>query len=237
MNKQERQKLILDMLNLHTVLDVQSLSEKMKVSSVTIRTDLSNMQKKGLVVRCHGGVMKPENTIENLKDKNFEAEYVNKNKILIAEKAENLIKNNMTISIGSGTTNAVFAEKIALSQVKGLTVVTNNLFAINYLSKNEEITLIVIGGKYIKNNNSTFKTDISDILDYIKIDITFTGADGIDETGVTSKHEGFSMSNELSKNAKKTVVLTESFKIGKRFFNHVVKNEQIDLIITEKIDF
>lgn len=234
MNKHERRKVILDMLNKHGVLDVQQLSEKLQVSSVTIRTDLSDMQRNGLVVRCHGGVMKPEDTLIPIMKQHFNASYVNKSKIVIADKALNRIEDNMTISIGSGTTNAVLAEKISLSKIKGLTVVTNNLFAINFLSQNQDITLIVIGGKYIRNNHSTFKADISDILDFIKIDITFTGADGLDETGVTSKHEGFSMSSELSKSAKRTIVLTESFKLGKRFFNHVVNKDEIEEVITEK---
>ena len=64
----------------------------------------------------------------------------------------------------------------------------------------------------------------------------FTGADGLDETGVTSMHEGFSLSATLSKYTSKVIVLTESFKIGKRKQNKVLPLESIDVIITESFN-
>lgn len=49
-------------------------------------------------------------------------------------------------------------------------------------------------------------------------------------------HEGFSLSATLSKYTSKVIVLTESFKIGKRKQNKVLPLESIDVIITESFN-
>ena len=56
MYKIERQEKILDYINKNNRASIAELSEMFKVSKVTIRTDLEDLEGKNLVNKTHGGV-------------------------------------------------------------------------------------------------------------------------------------------------------------------------------------
>ena len=57
MYQEERQKKILKYVNENKKISVKELSELLDTSVVTIRSDISKLQDKGLLIRSHGGVM------------------------------------------------------------------------------------------------------------------------------------------------------------------------------------
>ena len=56
---QERHREILSLLRKHRRLDVQALTEKLGISTATLRRDLSHLDRTDQVLRVHGGVMLP----------------------------------------------------------------------------------------------------------------------------------------------------------------------------------
>lgn len=233
MNEHERRLKIWEMVQEQGSVYVNKLSEIFEVSKVTIRGDLEQLEKEGLAKRFRGGITK--NTLSSAKNinQNDDREEIKK---AIAKKAISYINDYDNIIIGSGTTNESLAYEIAHSDLKGLTIITNNLMAINHLCRNKALNLIVLGGRYTHGNGSTYGEEAEKSIEGMKVDVMFTGADGLDETGVTSMHEGFSLSATLSRYSKKVIVLTEKFKIGKRKQNKVLPLESIDTIITESFD-
>lgn len=237
MNEHERRLKIWQLMQEKGSVFVNDLSEHFCISKVTIRSDLEQLEKKGLGQRFRGGLTLNSNSIVSvsvddiISDKETDKE---KNKKAIAKKALSYIKDYDNIILGSGTTNLVLAEVIAKSGLKGLTIITNNLMAIQSLCQNKDISLIVLGGKFTHGNSSTYGVEAEKSVEGMKVDIMFTGADGVDETGVTSMHEGFSLSATLSKYSNKVVVITESFKLGRRKHSKVLPLNAIDVIITNK---
>ena len=68
-----RQNKILDILGKGDVSSVVSLSETLKVSSVTIRQDLNYLEGEGLLKRVHGGaVLKDADDLSNRLGYNYE---------------------------------------------------------------------------------------------------------------------------------------------------------------------
>ena len=51
----ERRRVILEIIKNKKVVSVQSLSQELKTSVVTIRRDLDFLSEKGLIIRSHGG--------------------------------------------------------------------------------------------------------------------------------------------------------------------------------------
>jgi len=233
MNEHERRLKIWEMVQEHGSVYVNNLSEIFNVSKVTIRGDLEHLEKEGLAKRFRGGITKNTLSSANSVKKDDDRE---KTKKEIAKKALSYINSYDNIILGSGTTNECLAYEIAKSDLKGLTIITNNLMAINHLCRNKNINLIVLGGRYTHGNGSTYGEEAEKSIEGMKVDVMFTGADGLDETGVTSMHEGFSLSATLSKYSAKVIVLTESFKIGKRKQNKVLPLENINLVLTESFD-
>ena len=71
MTKDERQSLILDLLMQQDSLLVTDLSEQLNVSSVTIRKDLTELEKKKKLYRNHGNaiLIDPKREIKNVSEK------------------------------------------------------------------------------------------------------------------------------------------------------------------------
>lgn len=123
-------------------VSVHDLTERLGVSRVTVRKDLTFLEEQGFLMRTHGGAVLAENSY---RDKYFlsRKEIFTGEKKKIAEKAADLILEDDTIYLDSGSTVTYLAREIA---GKSIRVVTNNLDIINILSGLEDIVLISIGG-------------------------------------------------------------------------------------------
>lgn len=237
MNAPERRKKIVDIVNHKGTISVSDLSKELETSEVTIRSDIKFLSEKNLLVRFYGGATSLQKGSISQPNGGVVLSQENSRKSIqrdIAKKAMALIKNHDTIIIGSGTTNAILAEEIVKKGFSSLTVITNNIMAITTLHQNKNIILIVLGGRVAQGNSSTYSDIAEKAIENMKIDFMFTGADGLDESGVTSNHEGFSLSATLARYSREVIVITESFKLGKRCMNKVLELDQISKIITEK---
>lgn len=237
MNAPSRRKIIVDLVNEKGTVYVSELSKTLSTSEVTIRSDIKYLSDKNLLVRFYGGATSLEKgKITPLPDTEVKENVRKEAQLKIAKKALSFIKNHDTIIIGSGTTNATLAEEIVNKKFDSLTVITNNLTAISTLHKDKNIILIVLGGRVTNGNSSTYSDVAEKAIEHMKVDLMFTGADGLDESGVSSNHEGFSLSATLAKYSHKVIVITESFKVGKRCLNKVLELDQISTIIIDKTD-
>ena len=53
--KEERYKIILEKLNKQEIINVEELSRELNVAKMTIRRDLTELEKKGVLKKVHGG--------------------------------------------------------------------------------------------------------------------------------------------------------------------------------------
>ena len=66
MDIDERKQKIIEMLNKNSKVKVNELSELFKISEVTIRMDLADLEAKGLLSRVHGGAVSSYRTYFNM---------------------------------------------------------------------------------------------------------------------------------------------------------------------------
>ena len=141
---QERRNLILEMLKRNERVDVLELCEKFDVTGATIRTDLKELEKKGLLKRTHGGAIRLEYD-RTLEDTPLERE-ITEEKRKIARKAIELIEDNDVIGIDTGTTCTTFAEELIQSNKKNLSILTYDLRIALMVSENTSYNVQVLGG-------------------------------------------------------------------------------------------
>lgn len=129
MLSEERKVLILEYINSHKTVSVTELIKKFHASEATIRRDLTEMDKKGLISKVHGGAVSLQSQI--VADyKISEREEKNRDeKIVIAKYAASLINNNDLIFLDAGTTTSYLIDFI---EAVNITFVTN---AINHAQK------------------------------------------------------------------------------------------------------
>lgn len=142
----ERQNSILNMLKENKRADVRGLARTLFVSEATVRRDLNEMQRLGLLERSHGGAVLVENADEVSifvrMNKN------SKEKERVASIALKHIPEFSSVFIDSSSTALALAERMDLSFK---TVVTNNLQTAITLSKKKNINLVLLGG-YVQYN-------------------------------------------------------------------------------------
>src|SRR4051812_11468670 len=142
---EERRRAVLELLEKQGRVTVDELTEQFGVSAVTARGDLDVLSTSGSLVRSHGGAVRPLNPVQDypleVKKSMYHAE-----KIRIARVATQLIQNQQTVILDSGTTCAEIAANLRRTKPMSLTVITHALNIAMELSRAPNVSLIMIGG-------------------------------------------------------------------------------------------
>ena len=120
MLSQERYKLILEKLDKESVVYLNDLVKYLNTSESTIRRDLTALDKLGLLRKVHGGATSIKDiNITTIDDKVENRQGLNINeKILIAEFAASLIKDNDFVYIDAGTTTEFLIDYIDIKLIQ-----------------------------------------------------------------------------------------------------------------------
>lgn len=228
----ERHNTILELLKQRGSILVSDLAEILKVSSVTIRKDLTLLEEKKMLYRTHGSaiLINPYINDRNVSEK----EKLNpEEKQAIGKAAASLIIPDDSIIIASGTTMFFLAREIRPSD--HLTVITSSINVTSILARQHNIDIIQLGGLVRNSSVSVVNEYAVKMLENFSCSKLFIGVDGIDPTyGLTTTNLlEASLNRAMIQAAQKTIVLTDSSKFGRRGFGKICGLEAIDQIITD----
>lgn len=222
----ERHNYILETLRQQGSVSVVDLANQLKVSSVTIRKDLTLLEGKEMLYRTHGSAILINPYI---KEKAYPEE-----KRLIGRYAASLITADDSILIASGTTMHALAREI---MPQGhLTVIAAAINVTNILARNKNINIIQLGG-FVRNSSVSVVGNYAEkMLENFSCSKLFMGVDGIDlDYGLTTTNMMEANLNQvMMQAAQKVVVLADSSKFGRRGFGKICDLDAIDHIITDK---
>ena len=232
MIKEKRHSIILDALSKQGSLTVSELVERLNVSSVTVRKDLTELEKLGKLYRSHGKAILINPHINNRS-------VIEKEKIAPEEKraigleAARLLDRDDSIIIASGST--VHALAHAIQPIHRLTVVSASLVVSEILATDESIDIIQLGGMLRHSSLSVVGQYSETILRDCSFSKLYLGVDGIDfEYGITTTDMREAELNKVMMNAaQKTIVLADSSKFGRRGFAKISDIEHVHTIITD----
>lgn len=224
---------ILNLISENGQVYVDELSEQFKVSEVTIRNDLDQLEQKNLLIRARGGAMKIEGRV-GVDYHLSEKDKLNYNeKIRIGVAASKLISDSEIVLIDSGTTTAELVKNIG--KIEDLTVITNALNIAVMLLNNPNVNLTIPGGYLRKNSQSLVGPMAERTLKNFYVDKAFLGVDGFDtKTGLYTPNIEEAHLNELMiQIAKEVILLTDSSKFKKKSFAFICPVEKIDIVVTD----
>ncbi|WP_084490471.1 DeoR/GlpR family DNA-binding transcription regulator [Niabella ginsenosidivorans] len=228
----ERHQHILGALKKKGSVQVVDLCQELNVSSVTIRKDLQFLEDKNQLFRTHGGAtltnpyIGDRSVIEKVGIKSAEKEK-------IGQYGASLIEPNDSILIASGTTVFYLAKNI---QPKGnVTVLTSALNVAIEIAHHPGIEVIQLGGIMRKTSSSVTGVYAEKILEDFSCSKLFLGVDGIDlEFGLTTSNiQEAQLNRKMIAAARKTIILADSSKFGKRAFGKICDLDGIEQIITD----
>ena len=227
-NTPQRRHAILALLNEQGEVSVDALARAFATSEVTIRKDLAELEKNGLLLRRYGGaVTMPQELIGE------PAQPVSPGKQAVARLAVGLIREHARIIIDSGSTTAAMIPQLGYKP--GLVVMTNSLSVANALRDIEhEPVLLMTGGTWDPHSESFQGQVAEQVLRSYDFDQLFIGADGIDlERGTTTFNELLGLSRVMAEVAREVIVMVESDKVGRRIPNLELPWSSVHTLITD----
>ena len=232
-----RRRAILEELIQHQAVRVAELSQAFGVSEVSVRRDLSHLERHGLLRRIHGGAV----PVSNAKAPSSQAvpsigAYAAE-KASIGRAAAELVRPGDRLLFDSGTTVLEVARQLPpdLRESGNLTVITSSLPIVRELGPCKGIHLILLGGVYLPQYEVVIGPPTIAQLNELHADKLFLGADGLTSArGVTTANV---LEAEVDRAAiaaaSQVIIVADSSKIGLIGLTTIMPLDDIKMLITD----
>ena len=231
---EDRRKGILELLSKTGKVKVSELSRLFNISEVTIRLDLAELEKGNLLERIHGGAVSTNKAYYSMNFDERIKKY-EKEKREIAKAAAELVEDNDTILINSGTTTFFIAQE--LKKLKALTVVTNSLIIAQELAHIQNFNVILLGGNYNYQYQFTYGDDAVRQIQKYKTDKLILSVDGVSaDFGLTTHHhQEVEVNRIMMERVNQVIIVADFSKIGRENFATISALDNVDTLITNSI--
>lgn len=219
-------------------ITVQELADEVGASSPSIRRDLSRLEKRGLILRTHGGAALVEPLLYEpfRHDTSFQSRErrAAEAKRRIGLAAAELVGETDVIGLTAGTTTTQVGR--SLRHRKGISVVTNALNIGMELCNQPSIKTMLTGGTLAWA--WTFALAGKPALDFLRdvhLDKAFIAVTGFDlQHGVTTlESDEAAVSLAMLRKAREVIVVADSSKIGHAGPAQICSIGQIHILVTD----
>ena len=233
--KRERIEQIAALIDKRGLLTLPQLAEFFpKVSEMTLRRDLFQLEAEGRIVRVRGGAksikdLQKTSGVPYAKNTNMNVD----EKQTIGAKASALIDEGVSVFIDGGTTALYFAKEMP---DVACTVFTTGIAVAQELAKKKNVTIHLLGGILKKDNLSTVTAVAPAYFEDVNFELAIISASAF------TPESGFSCDSlmeaeqlkMLRSKAKFTYMMLDSSKIGKIMPYSFATVEDISVLITDE---
>ncbi|MGW5861205.1 DeoR/GlpR family DNA-binding transcription regulator [Streptomyces sp. NPDC055239] len=228
----QRREQLLRHLRKEGVLSVQQITQLCGVSHMTVRRDIAELERQGLVFSVPGGVRIAShvNTEPSFQDKSLVEQ---PEKQAMAAQAAGLVQEGMTVYLDAGTT--LLAMVPALARLESLTVVTNDFTTADQLMSAPHLDIVHIGGRIDVANRSSVGRLAAATLRQLALDFAFISTSSWDLLrGVTTPSEPkVEVKQAAMESAGSSVLVAGSSKFGTFGKYRVAPLTAFDTVITD----
>jgi DeoR family transcriptional regulator of aga operon len=236
MSTSERRDRLGELVSSRGFLRVIDAAELLGVSEVTIRGDLSALERAGELTRIHGGAMSkrainPEPSLERALSLAADS------KRAIGVAAASLVSSGQGVILDVGSTAlAVATALVERDDLEGVSIITNGLsIALALEVALPRFTVVVTGGTLRPLQHSLVNPGASAFLESLHADIAFIGCNGIDpERGVTNiNYPEAEVKRRMMLSSKRRILIADGSKLGQTHLGVVAAVREFDLLVTD----
>lgn len=237
MNRRERQRKILSLIEGQFEMSVNEACELLEASPATVRRDFENLVEKGLVKKVWGGISAKSGGGINhvmlpvaIRETKFAEE-----KRRIARQAASLVKDGDVIIIDGGTTTLSMAPFLANRKVR---IVTNSILIAHQIYKEREMTqgaeVFLTGGLLFPDSGLLVGPQTSENILQFNADLGFISVGGIDN-GEATNTDQLIVANEqaIIRQSDRVVMLADHSKFGIKDMCRICNLEEVNTLITD----
>jgi DeoR/GlpR family transcriptional regulator of sugar metabolism len=227
-----RRQQILNLLEETGSLDVGDLADRFAVSVVTIRKDLDELERQGLLQRTFGGAVFSHRSRFNRSFLERASQHL-REKRAIAAAALEYIKDGDTIILDAGTTTLALAQ-VLKQHVKSAFIITCSVpVALEVSSAGYDILLL--GGMIRNKSLALLGRETLWMLDRYRADKAFLGSSGftIEKGHTTPNPDDAQIKEAIMRVSLEKYVLVDSSKFGDQCLTRFAHLRDVDLTITD----
>jgi DeoR/GlpR family transcriptional regulator of sugar metabolism len=233
MDLESRHRAIISAVELQGTVRVAELAKQLSVTKMTIRRDLSLLERQGLLKRVHGGGI-------SARGRSYEPTLALRNTVHVLEKqriarcAADLILEGDFVALDVGSSTFELARLLA--ERRNLTVITPSLWIANVLANLPGLRLILPGG-IVRPGEASMIGELSHrALEMFHVDRLFLGVGGIDSTaGLTEYNwDDTQVKQAMLKTAKQVIALADGSKFERIATVKIAPLETLDMLVTDQ---
>jgi len=215
-------------------VQVSDLARRFRVSDETIRRDLAELEKEGILQRNYGGAILKQPIESALLPPLEERQVVHRlEKEEIGKLAATLVSEGQVVFLDAGSTTLQVARH--LRTIPRLTVVTNDMAIAEELRTAEGVRVMVTGGYLKPRSRSLIGPEAVAAVRRYNADIVFIGATGITlEQGMTTSDIfEAEVKSAMLKAARRRVVVADYSKFGCMHLATFASPQSFDILVTD----
>lgn len=229
----DREEKILDILRRQGSAGADEMARELYISRPTLRRDLIKLEEKGAVNRTHGGAKLTTRPADDTIPASLRMDEDSRAKNMIAAEAAKLVRDGDTVML-DGSTSALYLAA-ALREKHDVVVITSGARTALILG-GMGISTICTGGQLIGSSESFIGGDALRTISCYNADVVFFSCRGLDDEGnLTDNSVGEDLVRlEMMKRSRKSVLLLDSGKIGRRCLHNLRHVSEIDHVVCDK---
>ena len=231
-----RRNRILELLRQRGRVNVLELSQLLGTTTVTIRNDLTVLEREGYLIRTQGGAVQIPRLEEDSGITLPSKAENGAEKQRIAEAVASMIRDGDTLFINSGSTTQMVAS--ALKVRTNLNIVTNSIAAAMILGEVPTFRVVLLGGSINATYGFTYGGDAQAQLSKFQANWAFLSVDGVSvRGGITTHHaEEAVIDNMMIAGARSAWIVVDRSKIGRAGFARICEDITQVGLVTSRCD-
>ncbi|MEV7867682.1 DeoR/GlpR family DNA-binding transcription regulator [Streptomyces sp. NPDC088124] len=229
----ERHRRICEALRAQRIVSTEDFSRMLDVSQETVRRDLVTLERRGLLVRVHGGATNTAGGFGEEAPFDERSGMERQAKVAIGAAAAALVRPGQTVVIDIGTT-AVEVARALPADHRG-TVATCSLLVAAELAGRPHVEVLVSGGRLRGGDLACSNAQALAFFADLRADVAFLGSGGVDASaGLTDFHlDEVATRRLMLANTVRSYILADSSKFGRVAPHRVCGLEDVDGLITD----
>lgn len=235
MYAEERQQAIATEVRARGRVAVAELAVRFDVTGETVRRDLGLLARQGILVRVHGGAVRPDlGEVAEERDLGQRelSRSAEKSAIGVAAQAF-LPPDGGSVLFDAGTTTLRAA--LAVPAERRLTVITNAVPLAAHLSSLPHCEVTMVGGRIRGKTQAAVGADTVEALRRLRVHVAFLGTNGLSRVhglSTPDPDEAAAKSAMLAA-AEKVVVLADSSKFNRQDLVRFGALSDVDVVVTD----
>jgi DeoR family transcriptional regulator, fructose operon transcriptional repressor len=230
MRSAERQLRVQELFSTEEFVDLNDLCEKLNASRSSVRRDLIELEKNGVIRRVHGGAISLQTRDEVLDFRSLSSSK-REEKARIGKAAARLIEDGQTVILGGGSTAVEVARNLLNRPIQ---VITNSIPVAQVFWDCKEVEVTLTGGYLYPRLGIQLGAICERMLNGITADVLVMGVRGISKSGLSDTNSLIVGSiRKMVEVARKVIIVADHTKFGRDSMVHLADLKELDIVVSD----